>query len=316
MAGMEVVASPTDSAAAAAREKVLGRIVAATAAWANGMALAAIRDSFDELFSEAAGAAVEEFEIGPMRAAWIDAPAGRTDRVVLHCHGGGYQVGSIRSHLGIASRLAAAARARVLAFDYRLAPEHRFPSAAEDAFAAYRWLLDRHGAPASVAGDSAGGALALAAAIQARDAGLPPPDCIVLMSPWLDLTMRGDSYDSLADLDVFSKPDQLRAMARTYLGRGASPAHPLASPVEADLARLPPVLVHAGDRDITLDDSILFAARARAAGCSVELTVFEGMCHHFQVFEELAEAAASVTRIGSFVERWAATGPRTGAAER
>ncbi|MEJ8572595.1 alpha/beta hydrolase [Microbaculum marinum] len=238
-----------------------------------------------------------------MPASWIRVPGAASERVVLFCHGGGYQIGSIKSHLNLMSRLSAATGGRVLGFEYRLAPEHRFPAAAEDAFAAYRWLLDSGIDPRriAVAGDSAGAALALGVALQAREAGVGIPACLVLISPWVDLAMRGDSYVSRAPVDVFSKPEQLAAMARTYLGRDGNALDPLASPVEARLDGLPPILIHAGDFDITLDDSKLLARRAREQGVTVELRIWEEMYHHFQVFPELPEAGQSVEQIGDFV---------------
>ncbi len=240
-----------------------------------------------------------------MPAAWIRASSERGKTALLFCHGGGFQIGSVKSHGDLMARLAAETAMDVLGFDYRLAPEHRFPAAAHDAFSVYRWMIDRGLAPdrIAVAGDSAGAALALGVALQARDKGLAPPACLALISPWLDLTMRGDSYVSRAAFDVFSKPRQLSAMARAYLGRTGDPLDPLASPVEADLSDLPPILIHAGDYDITLDDSFLLADRARARGTSVELKVWPSMYHHFQVFRELPESALSLGEVGIFIRR-------------
>jgi len=269
------------------------------------MTLAQIRESFDAFLTPDGVGATDirrvATTVGGIPACWFEPEAGGAGRPLLYCHGGGFQIGSIHSHAGLMARLALACGARVLGFDYRLAPEHRFPAAADDAFAAYRQLVETEGAPAAIVGDSAGGALALGTAIRARDAGLPLPQAIVLLSPWLDLTLSGDSYTSLVDQDIFSKPDQLRAMARTYLGRGGDPANPAASPVFDDLQGLPPMLVHAGACDITLDDARLLVRRVEAEGGSVTLRVFERMYHHFQVFEELPEAAASLADIGGFV---------------
>ncbi len=284
------------------RDRVARGVEVAVAKWAD-LRLPEIRRCYDVFVPGPPAAAVEPAEVAGMAAAWVSVPGARPRRTLLYCHGGGYQIGSIRSHLGLILRLAEAADARVLAFEYRLAPEHRFPCAAEDAWAAYRWLGERHGPPDAVIGDSAGAALAVVAAVQARDAGVGLPGCLVLLSPWLDLAMRGESYATRACLDIFSKPAQLRAMARTYVGRDGDLLTPLASPVEAVLAGLPPMLLHAGDCDITLDDSTLFAARARAQGCDAELTVFPGMFHHFQMFGELPESAASVAQVASFIAR-------------
>ena len=285
------------------RDRVAQRVMAAVAQWMDGMSLQDIRRAYDALVEEPRAADVERVEIVNMPAAWVSVPGATPRRTLLYCHGGGYQIGSIRSHLDLMARLAEAADARLLAFEYRLAPEHRYPCAAEDAFAAYRWLLERHGRPDAVVGDSAGAALAVATAVQARDASIALPHCLVLLSPWLDLAMRGDSYTAKADADIFSRPAQLRAMARTYLGRDGDLLAPLASPVEADLKGLPPMLLHAGDHDITLDDAPLFVSRARAQGCEADLVVFPGMFHHFQMFRELPASDESILQVASFVAR-------------
>lgn len=279
------------------------RIAAATASWAQAVSLAEIRASFDVLFANDEPGDFETFAIGTMRAAWIEPPADANGRTILFCHGGGFQVGSIRSHLRLMRRLADAAVSRVLAIEYRLAPEHKYPAAIEDAFAAYRWLLDQ-GLPASriaLVGDSAGAALAIQVALRAHDKRLPVPACAALISPWLDLTMRGASYDSRAAVDIFSKPEQLAAMARAYLGRDQIATASIASPVEADLSGLPPILVHAGDDDITLDDSFLFADRARRHGVDVRVRVWKGMFHHFQMFSDLPESRESLIELGKFI---------------
>lgn len=282
--------------------RVRARIAAATSAWAAGMTLAEIRAGFEAFLAEGEGAPQvtrTPLTLAGLSACAFDASEGEAGRTLLYCHGGGFQIGSVRSHTGLMARLAQASGMRVLGFDYRLAPEHRFPAAPDDAFAAYRALVEAGDRPLALAGDSAGGALALGTAIRARDAGLPLPKVLVLLSPWLDLSMSGGSYSALAEKDIFSRPEQLRAMARTYLGRNHSPGDPAASPVLGDLAGLPPILVHAGAHDITLDDSRLLARRATAQGGRVEVEVFAGMCHHFQVFEELPEAALSLARIGA-----------------
>ncbi|MBA4789609.1 MAG: alpha/beta hydrolase [Rhizobiales bacterium] len=284
--------------------RVRARIAAATSAWAAGMTLAEIRASFETFLDDAPpGTRSTPLTLAGLPAcAFEGADATETPgRTVLYCHGGGFQIGSVRSHAGLMARLAAASGTRVIGFDYRLAPEHRFPAAPDDAFTAYRALVEAGHVPLALAGDSAGGALALGTAMRARDAGLALPKALVLLSPWLDLTMGGESYTALATQDIFSRPEQLKAMARTYLGRERSPSDPAASPVLGDLSGLPPILVHAGGHDITLDDSHLLARNASAQGTRVEVEVFAGMCHHFQVFEDLPETALSLARIGAFL---------------
>jgi monoterpene epsilon-lactone hydrolase len=284
-------------------EDVKRRIVAATTAWARAASLAEVRASFEALFADRDQTSFSPFTIGSMRAGLMETPRSSSERIILFCHGGGFQIGSIGSHFGLVRRLAEAALARVLTFEYRLAPEHRYPAAVEDAVEAYRWLLDQRIAPSRItlAGDSAGGALAVGIAVAARDSGLPMPACMALISPWLDLAMRGESYLSRAELDIFSKPQQLAAMSRAYLGRHQNALDPLASPVEADLSGLPPIIIHAADHDITRDDAFLFAERARQYDVKVKLRVWPGLFHHFQMFGELSASKDSLAELGRFI---------------
>lgn len=290
-------------------DPVRERILAITGRWASGMTLEEIRTSFDAFMEEAgpdgaASALPETAQRCPVPAVWI----GEGTLNVLYCHGGGFQLGGVRSHASLMSRIARQVGARVLGVDYRLAPEHRYPASEEDVFEAYAWMVGEGRTPSAVVGDSAGGALAMRIAIRARDSGIQLPRSIVLISPWLDLSLRGASYVNLADVDIFSKAGQLKAMARSYLGRGRDPADPEVSPAYGDLRGLPPILVHAGSRDITLDDSFLLARRAAEQGSTVSLRVFDGMCHHFQAFEDLTESNRSLAEIGAFVKAQAARG--------
>lgn len=276
---------------------------ARVAGWA-GLDLAGIRADFAAFMAQAgpAGFALADprpAEVAGVPAAWLGAAEAPP---ALYLHGGGFQIGGLASHAGLAARLAAAAGLRLLVPDYRLAPGHRWPAAEDDAFAVYRAMAAAGEAPVAVLGDSAGGALALRVAMRVRDAGLAQARALALISPWLDLALSGQSYARLAGADPFSRPAQLAAMARSYLGRdGPAPGDARVSPVHGDLADLPPILVHAGACDITLDDAHLLRARAAAAGGRVDLTVFPGMCHHFQMFEALPQADASVAAIGAWL---------------
>lgn len=277
------------------------RLYEVTTAWQSAATLDEIRRSFEAYLAEVGpdGAAMAEPRPQPMlpgiEGAWIGQGAG----CALYCHGGGFQIGGVASHASLIARLAAAARLRMLAFDYRLAPEHRYPAAGDDAFSAYQWLLDQGERPVAIVGDSAGGALALQTAQRARDAGVPLPRCIVLISPWLDLSMQSDSYIELAEVDPFSKSAQLRLMAKTYVGReGPALDSPLVSPLWGELSGLPPIVVHSGAADITVGDSIKLAERVQEAGGQIDLQIFPGMCHHFQIYEALPEAQASIDALG------------------
>jgi monoterpene epsilon-lactone hydrolase len=234
---------------------------------------------------------------------WLTPTTAAAGRVVLYLHGGGYVSGSPATHLAVTARLAHEAGARLFALDYRLAPEHPYPAALEDAWAAYWWLItEAHVAPSQivVAGDSAGGGLTLALLLALRDAGVPLPAGGVGLSPWLDLTLSGATLEGNTATDYLN-PDILRASAQMY-SHGRALDDPLLSPLYADLAGLPPLLIQAGDAEMLLDDSRRFAARARAAGVDVEMVIFPHMVHvwHFMWRVE-AQARQALAQIGEFV---------------
>lgn len=274
-------------------------LAARVAGW-GAMDLAAIRSDFAAFLAEVGprGAALAQPRpavVAGRKAVWIGDP---TARPGLYLHGGGFQIGGIASHAGLVARLARALGLRLLLPAYRLAPEHRYPAASDDALAVLRALQAAGEAPVAMLGDSAGGGLALGTAIRAREAGLPLPRALILLSPWLDLSLSSASYRDLAADDPFSKPAQLATMARSYLGRsGPAPEDPAVSPLFADLHGLPPLLIHAGGADITLDDARALAARP---GGRVTLRVHPGMCHHFQVFEALPQAETSLAEIADW----------------
>ncbi|GHF55178.1 alpha/beta hydrolase [Seohaeicola zhoushanensis] len=280
-------------------DAVLARITDTIGQWGRGTTLDEMREGFAQLVSGGRRAAFTPVDAGGVPAGWF----GTGEAVVIYCHGGGYQMGSMLSHGPLMADIAAASGARVLGFDYRLAPEHRFPAALEDAFTVYRWALDQGIPPErlAIAGESAGSGLALATLLKAREAGLPMPAAIAFLSPWLDMEARSESYDSRAALDPLTQRAKVLMMVKTYLGRDGDPAAPFASPINGDLSGLPPILVHVGDHETVLGDSELLAERVRAAGGSVDLAVWPEMIHHFQVFPELAEARASIAAIGAFL---------------
>lgn len=300
--------TPAYQAACAAIDRI-------TRAWAKAASLEAIRSGFEGFLQEVGGPLPADviqqgFTLNGLDACWFTPANIVSHKPVLYCHGGGFQIGSIRSHASLMARLARATGLRILGFDYRLAPEHRAPHAADDGWMVYRWLIDQGDTPLALAGDSAGGALALITALKAREARIALPQALVLLSPWLDLSLSGASYRDLADLDRFSKPEQLRAMARTYAGRGVDLTDPALSPVFASLEALPEILIHAGGDDITVDDSRLLAHRAKDTGTRVQVEIFDKMFHHFQVFADLPETNISLEQIGSFLKGHAAkTGP-------
>jgi acetyl esterase/lipase len=245
----------------------------------------------------------EKVSAGGVNAEWISAPGASADRVILYLHGGGYVVGSINTHRAMVSRIARASNARALAIDYRLAPEHPFPAAVDDTIAAYRWLLAQGYKPGRIviAGDSAGGGLAIVALLAIRDAGLPMPSCAVPISPWTDLEGTGESVRTRAAKDVMVTQENLAHSAKQYYGTH-DPKDPLVSPVHANFRGLPPMLIHVGDAEILLDDATRVAKSAKAAGVDVELEVWDDMPHVWHVFAKiLPEGQQAIDKIGKFV---------------
>lgn len=241
-------------------------------------------------------------------AEWLRPPGAVAGRVVLYLHGGGYVIGSPRSHRHLAAAIAVAGQASALLLDYRLAPEHPYPAAIEDATAAYRWLVDQGIAPGRIviAGDSAGGGLTVATLMALRDARLPRPAGGVCISPWVDLTFSGASYRTRAAADPIVTRPAIDEMARAYLGPTAARA-PLASPLFADLRDLPPLLIHVGSDEVLLDDAVQLADRAKVAGVDATLEVWDRMIHVWHWFlPMLDEAQSAVDGIGRFVQARAA----------
>jgi monoterpene epsilon-lactone hydrolase len=246
---------------------------------------------------------VSEVNAGGVLAHWLAAPGADSGRVLLFLHGGGFELGSLRSDGELAARLGRASGMRVLFPEYRLAPEHPFPAAIDDVLAAWHWLRAERGLSASsiaVAGDSAGGGLATALLVATRDAAQALPAAAVLMSPTVDLTSSGVSMTERASQDPFSTPAMLRQFAAGYLA-GADPRSPLASPLFASLTGLPPLLIQVGTADLLLSDSERLAAAAAKAGVDVTLEVGEGLPHVYPILLGTPEAAEATERSGKFL---------------
>lgn len=238
-------------------------------------------------------------------AEWVHPLWTSREHVILYLHGGGYTSGSPALHRDLVHRIARAAGMAALAIDYRLAPEHPFPAALEDAVFAYRWLIQQGFPPdkIAVAGDSAGGGLCAALLIFLRDAGDSLPAAAALLSPWTDLCLSGASIDRLEDIDPQLTRRGLQEMADAYRGTHAAD-EPLISPVYADLHGLPPLLVLAGTREILLDDAIQFAERAGQQGVEVTLQIREDMGHVWPAFAMLIpEGKQTIHFIGAFLRR-------------
>lgn len=236
----------------------------------------------------------EPFELAGMDAAWmrLERPHKRR-RVILYCHGGGYTSGGLGFSKVLASKLTRATGLDVLAFDYRLAPEHPYPAAVEDAQAAWDHLM-RLGFGARdvvLAGDSAGGNMALVLCLRLRAEGRMLPGALLLMSPWTDMTCSGESLTERADIDPVLTPEYIYAVREAYAG-GLDPAQPELSPLLADLAGLPPTLIQVGTHEILFSDAERLAERMKAAGTECRLEVWEGMWHDFQMYPSKSAAQA------------------------
>jgi acetyl esterase/lipase len=225
------------------------------------------------------------------------------DRHVLYLHGGGYIAGSPAVYRHLAWRIALAVGAQVLSPDYRLAPEHPFPAALDDAVATYEWLLAEGIEPQQIGlvGDSAGGGLAFSLLLRLRDAGRPLPAGVVALSPWTDLALTGASLRRNAHADPMLDVAELPRVARSYLA-GVDPRHPWASPIYGDLKGLPPALIQVGSDEILRDDATRLAARLDLAGGSARLEIWPRMPHVWHLFAPmLPEARRAIGHIGNFL---------------
>ncbi len=230
---------------------------------------------------------------------------GDLDRLVVHLHGGAYVLGSPATHRAIGAALARSTRAAVVLPDYRLAPEHPFPAALDDAEAVWRWLTDVAGVDpwrVAVSGDSAGGGLAAALLVRLLAEGVPHPACYLGWSPWLDLAGTGASLVDKADADPWLPAPLLNPAALAYAG--ATPlTDPEVSPLYASLTGLPPTLLQVGGDEILLDDARRFVVRARAAGGDASVGVYPGLWHVFPAFAGLPEARDAIAEAGAFIRR-------------
>ncbi|MGC2826418.1 MAG: alpha/beta hydrolase [Pseudolabrys sp.] len=242
---------------------------------------------------------------GGVSADRVITPASRSNRHVLYLHGGAYRLGAPSTYRHVTWRIASAAQARVLVIDYRLAPEHPFPAALEDAVSCYRWLLAEGTDPRQIAviGDSAGGGLALALLLKLRDSSLPLPAAAVVLSPWTDLALTGASLTLNAKFDAMVHAEDAPNFAADYLA-GADPRHPYASPLYGDPTGLPPTLIQVGSDEVLRDDAVRMAERMQRAHCQAELQIWPRMPHVWHLFAPiLPEAREAITEIGKFVQR-------------
>lgn len=271
--------------------------------WAKGTIAEqrAKQEKTARLFKISEDVSVEKRNINGIPAEFISA-AGSKPGVILYLHGGAYALGSVSVHREFLSRLAKASQIKVLAIDYRLAPEHPFPDALEDTLSAYHWLISQGHDPATIviAGDSAGGGLALAALLSLRDSNAPLPACAVCLSPWLNLSYTRETGNN--NNDPVLNPAILSTFAHLYAGQ-ADPCSPLISPLFADLHGLPPMLIQAGTNEILIDEIEQLCEKARQSGVAVELDRWPGLFHVFQIVPILPETKRSLEKIAHFIGR-------------
>lgn len=249
------------------------------------------------------GTLVSQQSLGGVPTEWVENLQHPVQGYLLYLHGGAYSIGSPQSHRNLTAHLARRCGLRVAVPDYRLAPEHPFPAAVDDALAAYRGLLDLGVAAQDIliAGDSAGGGLTLACALAIREAKLPLPAGLICLSPWTDLTNSGDSIHGNAASEVILSPAGFEIYTADYLA-GADPRTPLASPLHANLAGLPPLLIQVADIEMLYSDATRLAEAAKRAGVATELQVYPGLWHVWQLYAgQMPEADDAVFCIAHFV---------------
>jgi acetyl esterase/lipase len=241
---------------------------------------------------------------------WVVAEGADPRRRILYIHGGSWISGSPAGYRAFLSRVSQAAGAVVLAVDYRLAPEHKFPAGLEDCLQAYQYM--RQNGPegredvgsAYLMGDSAGGNLALATLLKVKDLELPLPEAVMAISPATDFTCGSPSLVSRAAVDPIIKPQVLPALIPVYLGTDIDPAHPYASPLFGDYRGMPPLLLQVGDAEVLLDDARRLAKQAAEQGCDVTLEIWDEMPHVFQGFAPfLPQALEAIAKIGEFIRQ-------------
>lgn len=266
----------------------------------------AVFEQFAPMFQIPKDVKIDNVDVSGVPAVWISTPEAVKENVVLYLHGGGYIIGSINTHKEFGSRISRVSNSRVLLLDYRRAPEHPFPAALEDAVAAYKWLIDNEGIKPEnviIGGESAGGGLTLATLLKLRDTGIPLPAAALILSPWADLDMTGDTIRTKAKVDPLASASELFFYSSLYTGED-DPKNPYISPLYADLKGLPPMIIQVGSAEILLSDATRIAEKAKAAGVDVILDIWEDMIHMFQMFALFApEGQKATEKLGKFIQK-------------
>jgi epsilon-lactone hydrolase len=273
----------------------------------TGADVQTLRAAFSELMAQVPVAPDVQHgpvEIGGVAGVEVTIQGNEAENVILYFHGGVYVIGAAAFSVPLVGDLVRRTGAKAITLEYRLAPEHPYPAAVEDARAAYEGLLAQGTAPAQIAlaGESAGGGLAVATLLALRDAGVPPPSCAYLMSPYVDLTLSGETLVEKREIDPLLTPDGLRARVPDYVG-GADSSDPRISPIFGDLRELPPVLIQVGSHEILLSDALRLAGRAAISDVRVTLDVNPGVPHVFQGYAGLLDdAGAALDRASEFLK--------------
>ncbi len=258
------------------------------------------------LLVRAAGVRVEQSQMAGIDVDWLRPKGAREDKILFYLHGGAYVLGSRRTHRQLVSHMAKEAGVTAVLPEYRLAPEHPYPAAIDDAVAVYRALLESGFKPEDIviSGDSAGGGLSVATLLALRHAGDPLPAAAVLLSPFLDVTASGESATTRADQDPWFEVSDMAVVARYYCPDEAKWRDPLISPVFANVSGLPPMLIQVGDDEILLNDSTRLAEKLEAAGIDVEIEIWPNMWHVFQMFiGKMPESRKAVEKIGTYINK-------------
>lgn len=246
----------------------------------------------------------QAWKLGDLKVEWVTPEHANEKKVLLYFHGGGYTTGSINTHRALVSQIIKGAGIKALMIEYRLAPEHKYPCAVEDAAMAYQWLLDNGYSANDICfgGDSAGGGLTLATLLYVRDKGMPLPKCAIALSPWTDHTLSGRTYVTNKDIDPMLVAEGFPVWSKHYTG-DEDPQNPYISPLFGDLHDLPPVYIQVGEEEMLLDDSLRFAEKAKAAGVDITIDVYAGMFHVFNAFWlALSTAKKANIKLGEFLK--------------
>jgi acetyl esterase/lipase len=273
------------------------------------LSVEAQRAGFDQLAKMATLPKDVKYEAvvaGGVSAEWVTTPEINDEHVILDLHGGYYIMGNLEIERAVCATLGRASKCRTITIDYRLAPEHPFPAALEDAVATYRWLVNNQGIDPKnliIEGVSAGGGLTFACLLKLRDEGDPLPAAAVSLSPYGDLALTSESYSRNAEKDWISY-ESSEFNAPLYYGE-ADPKNPYISPCYGDFKGLPPLFIQFGSSEVLYDDCIRIAERAKAAGVDVTVDIWEDMVHGFQLFFNFTpEAKAAVEKITEFISRF------------